>query len=275
MGWGRVVMLSIGELAHRAGVSVRMLRHYDALGLVEPLHVDPVTGYRWYSASQVGRVNSLVALKELGFTLAQCRALLDDGIPVDELRGMLRLRRAELEQRIEDDARRLAGVERRLRAIEKGLTMTNDTLRIQPLPALRLAQVSGAVNDTSEIPALVDVLISRLAATGIGGNGVRTYYGRPDGSKIDVAVGVPLAADTDPPAGLELARLPSEERAAVVTHGTADEDGDPWLTVDAALAERGLESHGVYRQVHVRDEGEGRPVFELQCPVRDSGCRGS
>ncbi|GAA5151194.1 hypothetical protein GCM10023321_17800 [Pseudonocardia eucalypti] len=145
--------------------------------------------------------------------------------------------------------------------------------RIQPLPAPRLAQVSGAANDTSEIPAMVDTLISRLAATGIGGNGIRTYHGRPDGSKIDVAVGVTLDAEADPPAGLELARLPAEERAAVVTHGTADDDGDPWLTVDAALAERGLESYGVYRQVHVRGEGEGRPVVELQCPVRDSGCR--
>ena len=48
-------MLSIGELARRTRVSVRMLRHYDELGLVKPHRVDPATGYRWYSASQVGR----------------------------------------------------------------------------------------------------------------------------------------------------------------------------------------------------------------------------
>lgn len=60
-------MLSIGELAAQTRASVRMLRHYDALGLVKPVQVDPHTGYRWYAASQVGRVNALMALKALGF----------------------------------------------------------------------------------------------------------------------------------------------------------------------------------------------------------------
>ncbi|WP_158891342.1 MerR family transcriptional regulator [Amycolatopsis anabasis] len=275
-------MLSIGELARRARVSVRMLRHYDAVGLVVPERVDPVTGYRWYATSQIGRVNSLVALRELGFTLDQCRTVLDDRVTVEQLRGMLLLRQAELEQRIETDTRRLAEVERRLRSIEEGLTMTTSTLRLEPLPALRLAQVSGEVNDVSEIGDMVDALsetlAARLAAAGVpmSGRGVRTYYGRPDGSKIDVAAGVPLAPDADPVTGLELAELPAEERAAVVTHRRAAEDTtDPWLTVDVALAERGLESYGTYRLVHLRDTDDDHEVVELQCPVRDSGaCAG-
>ncbi|RKS76260.1 DNA-binding transcriptional MerR regulator [Actinomadura pelletieri DSM 43383] len=269
-------MLSIGELARRTGVSVRMLRHYDTVGLVVPERVDPATGYRWYTPSQVGRVNSLVALKELGFTLDQCRALLDDRVSAGRLRGMLRLRQAELERRVQRDRRRLAEVERRLRAIEEGLTMVTGTLHLRPLPALRLAQVSGEVNDTSEIGAMVSALSETLAArlsaagTPLVGRGVRTYHGRPDGSKIDVAVGIPLPPGADPVAGLELAEVPAENRGAVVTHHRAAGDTlDPWLTVDVVLEERGLESWGVYRQVHMEGAADGLQVFELQCPVRE------
>lgn len=239
-----------------------MLRHYDSLGLVVPERVDPATGYRWYAPSQIGRVNSLLALKNLGFTLDQCAAVLDDQISVQELRGMLRLRQAELEQRIQTDSTRLAEVARRLRSIETGLTVTNSTLHIGSLPALRLAQISGEVNDISEIGDTVDQLVQKLPAPGT----VRTFYGRPDGSKIDVAVGMPLGADSQPIDGLEIVELAAEKPAAIVTHrGTEDDIADAWLTLDIALQERGLESYGLHRQIH-RDG-----VVELQCPVRQIG----
>ncbi|WP_433333946.1 MerR family transcriptional regulator [Spirillospora sp. CA-294931] len=255
-------MLSIGELARRTRVSVRMLRHYDALGLVEPQRVDPETGYRWYAPSQIGRVDTLVALKELGFSLDECRALLDERISADRLSGMLRLRRDELERRVQADTRRLAEVERRLRSIEEGLRMTHGTLRLEPLPALRLAQVSGEVNDTSEIAALHRELLARLNPS--DGRVVSTYNG---GSKIEVAVGVPLAPGQDPPDGLHLAELPAVERGAVLTRRPSTDD--PWLTVDAVLHERGLESHGPYREVTDGD------LVELQCPVRPARRRPS
>src|ERR671917_48630 len=86
-------MLGIGDFARHGRVSVRMLRHYDAIGLLRPAHVDRLTGYRSYDAGQLSRLNRIVALKGLGFTLQQVRSILDDEVSVEELRGMLRLRR--------------------------------------------------------------------------------------------------------------------------------------------------------------------------------------
>src|SRR3954451_19803834 len=83
-------MLSIGDFARLAGVSVRMLRHYAALGLLRPARVDPDSGYRSYTTAQLDRVNRLVALKDLGFSLEDCGRLLGDDVPVSQLRGMLR-----------------------------------------------------------------------------------------------------------------------------------------------------------------------------------------
>ena len=71
-------MLGIGEFARRGRISVRMLRHYDAMGLLTPAHVDEWTGRRAYEVSQLARLNRLVVLKELGFSLQQVKTMLDD-----------------------------------------------------------------------------------------------------------------------------------------------------------------------------------------------------
>jgi DNA-binding transcriptional MerR regulator len=92
-------MFSIGEFARFAGVSVRTVRYYDEVGLLPPVAVDPATGYRSYGADQLARLHRIVALKELGLSLRQLQPLLDDLDPT-ELRGMLQLRRAELEDRV-------------------------------------------------------------------------------------------------------------------------------------------------------------------------------
>src|SRR5256885_17212037 len=101
-------MFSIGDFARLGRVSVRMLRHYDAIGLLRPAAVDAASGYRFYQADQLRRLNRVVALKDLGFTLEQVRAILDDRVNADQLRGMLRLRRAQLEAQLAPDAGRLA-----------------------------------------------------------------------------------------------------------------------------------------------------------------------
>ncbi|ALM37597.1 MerR family transcriptional regulator [Streptomyces sp. FR-008] len=122
-------MFTIGDFARHGRVSVRMLRHYDATGLLRPARVDPANGYRHYTASQLSRLNRIIALKELGFTLQQVRDIVDEKVDAGELRGMLRLRRAELEDAVATANARLVQVEARLRAIEsEGHMPTHDVV---------------------------------------------------------------------------------------------------------------------------------------------------
>ena len=107
-------MFSIGEFARHGRISVRMLRHYDAVGVLVPAMVDPVTGYRFYQAGQLSRLNRIIALKDLGFSLRQVQQILDEEISAAELRGMLKLRQAELAAQIEADTARMSRIEARL-----------------------------------------------------------------------------------------------------------------------------------------------------------------
>ncbi len=54
-------MFSIGEFTRIGTVSIRTLRHYDEIGLLRPAKVDPETGYRGYSADQLGQLNRIGA----------------------------------------------------------------------------------------------------------------------------------------------------------------------------------------------------------------------
>src|SRR5437773_10906878 len=136
-------MFSIGEFARLGRVSVRMLRHYDAIGLLRPATVDPASGYRFYRADQLRRLNRVVALKDLGFTLEQVRAILDDQVNADQLRGMLRLRRAQLEAQLAADAARLAGVEARLKMIETEGRMSTEDVVVKQVAPVRVAELTG------------------------------------------------------------------------------------------------------------------------------------
>ena len=69
-------MFKIGDFARLGGVSVRALRHYDEIGLLSPADVDAGSGYRLYAAHQLGPLNRIVALKELGFSLTQIDGIL-------------------------------------------------------------------------------------------------------------------------------------------------------------------------------------------------------
>ena len=133
-------MFGIGAFARVAQVSVRTLHHYDDIGLLPPAQVDPQTGYRWYRADQLQRLNRILALRDLGLPLTEVRKVVDDEVSVDELRGMLRLRQAEARDHMAE-AERLSRVEARLRQIETEGRVGDYDVVVKPLELQHVALV--------------------------------------------------------------------------------------------------------------------------------------
>ncbi len=88
-------MFPIGDFSLLARVSRRLLTHCEMLGLLCPAGLDELSGNRYYSASQLPRLNRIVVLRELGFSTRDIGRLVDH-ITLAELRGMLLLRRCEI-----------------------------------------------------------------------------------------------------------------------------------------------------------------------------------
>ena len=116
-------MLKIGDFAKLAQVSTKTVRHYDKKGLLKPAWIDRFTGYRYYTVSQLAQLNRILALKDLGFSLAQIQQMLSEPLSLDELRGMFRLKHAELARHIAEEQARLERISDRLAQIEQEETL--------------------------------------------------------------------------------------------------------------------------------------------------------
>jgi len=269
-------MFSIGEFARHGRVSVRMLRHYDAVGLLQPAIVDRLTGYRSYEAGQLARLNRIVALKELGFTLQQVQSILDDKVGIEELHGMLRLRQAQLQSRMEADAARLTQVRSRLQIIETEGAMPSDDIQLKRIPAGRVAELTGRAAGfdpayiSPVIGPLYDELVTRLDSAGVKpvGPGIAYYeVGPEDDVVIHAAMPVNAAATAD--LGASIVELPEIVTAAtVVHHGSMDDVMSTIQTLARWIDANGYRSAGYSRELYL-ETGPDRSswVTELQEPV--------
>lgn len=265
-------MLSIGEFARLAGVSVRMLRHYDGIGLLRPERVDPATGYRSYGPSQLDRANRLVALKDLGFTLEEVGLMLA-GSGSERVALLLRERRAQLQSQLSDDTRRLRLVEARLRSIEKENPV--HTFTEASLPELRVAQLSATITEMAEIENEIGPMFDRvgaaLTAAGIAtvGPGVATYTDSPEGL---IAAAAEQIGDAPVPSPLQEARVAAVPRALVTRYDAVDLAGiqQAWQALVTEVDARGLRPSGPSRELYIEtpfDRDGARWVVDLQQPV--------
>ncbi|GGS77226.1 MULTISPECIES: MerR family transcriptional regulator [Streptomyces] len=270
-------MFTIGDFARHGRVSVRMLRHYDATGLLRPAHVDPVSGYRHYTAAQLARLNRIIALKDLGFTLQQVGDIVDEKVGAEELRGMLRLRRAELETAVAAAEARLVQVEARLRAIEsEGRMPTNDVV-IKNVGTLRVAELTATAAgfDPEEIGPVItplyDQLFRHLDAAGITptGPGVAYYEDAPEGGgRISVHAAVQVSAPLQDGA-FRVHDLPALDQAATIVHrGSMDAVVPTAQALAHWIDANGYRSTGYPREINLEcPENRDDWVTELQAPV--------
>lgn len=213
-----VGVYSIGTFADLGGVSIRMLRHYDQIGLLTPARVDSGSGRRSYGADQLDRLNRLVALKELGFTLSEVKQLLDDGIEPAEMRGMLRMRAIDLESRLLRDHQTLDRVQARLRLIESEAAMTVTEVVIKTIAPQRVIGLRDDVSPDSEadVEALFDRVITPMDGAAADRAAPISWRHRT-AETLHVYAGYLASSATV--AGLEAFELPATTVASVVRRG--------------------------------------------------------
>ena len=194
-------MFRIGEFSQIARVSGRLLRYYDSIGLLRPVRTDPQTGYRYYSAAQLGPLNRILALKELGLSLEQVARMLDNKISAEEIRGMLMLRKAELERSLAEEAGRLRHVESRLQQIdEQGALKDYDVVikstTEQPFLALRATfpRIDDVMTTLSDVARTVTARVPAQAREHL----IVVAHSDFDDEDLDLEIGFSLTRDVKP-----------------------------------------------------------------------------
>lgn len=271
-------MLNIGEFARLGQVSPRMLRHYDEIGLLKPERVEAANSYRLYSVHQLGRLHRIVALRDMGFSLDQIRELLLDDVSVVELRGMLRLRRAQIAQTVDDEQQRLRRVEAHLRALEWSDTMEPQDVIIKPTQPIRVAQATAGGLTQADIGEAFSRLMPQVTAhlESVGAKpGISVAVYQDDGGatpegEIVLSVGFDIG-DQDVPDSdtVRVVDLPVTEVAAAIYRGDADGIPAAWEPLARWIEDSGYQLVGNCRELYLEWDANdpSKDLVELQQPI--------
>lgn len=268
-------MYTIGEFAALGRVSVRMLRHYDAIGLLRPASVDASSGYRHYEVTQLRTLLRIVELRDLGCSLDDAADVLAAPEVPTALRDALERRRTQLRISLADDTAQLARLERRLSQLEGATTMSEIIYRrIEPATVY----TSSGIVPSGEEPATVIGRILPALQRALDTAGVDYqepgvfWYESVDGTD-DLRVHVSWRAGTDPRPGdgYELVELEAVEHAAVTVYrGDMAGIGQAWNSFAQAVVDDGGEPFGSCREIYLESEPlpQSDWVTELVQPLR-------
>lgn len=277
-------MFKIGEFSRLTRVSMKTLHHYDDVGLFKPAYVDRFTGYRYYRFDQLPRLNRILVLKGLGFSLEEIRQMLDDELDPAELRGMLRLRRAQLQRQAEEALEKLRQIEIRLKQIEQEDVMPQIDVLLKQVEPLTVAGAREVVPSPAQMRdrciTLNNQVCELIEIAGLKTNGISfaLYYSDEQGG-IDVEMAYVIEPPTVAPAPLKQARVHALSAVTVayaVYNGSYDDFGAVGQVHEALrrwIEENHYRVTGPSREFYLRPpSGPNDPqgVMEIQYPVEKS-----
>ncbi len=284
-------MLRIGDFSRLGQVTVRTLRLYDEMGLLKPAHVDDATGYRYYSSGQLSRLNRILVLKDMGFSLEQIACLLQSNLSADQLRSMFMMKQAELERDVHEKKMRLGRVETRLRQIEQEGQLPKYEVILKSIDLQTIISASQVVPARSDIPyyrqALFGLVYGWLKQAQIESPGPElTVYQNIYHSieYVEQEIGVEAAVVIDPCAlksstlpaangNVTIRELPAVQTAASVIHQGDPLDTDQAITALCSWIEaRGWSVIGPRREIYLSgSELESKDnksiTVEIQLPI--------
>ena len=235
--------LSIGAFSRVSGLTVKALRHYDEIGLLEPARVDESTGYRYYGLEQARPAEAIRRLRALEVPLDEIRELLgaDDAV----VRERLAVHRARLEGRAVETKRILDELDRIIDGREELVpdsAQLAPELEVKEVPARRVAFIAERAH-MEEMKKVVPRNINKVARAVD-----RRHTGAPfckcpapdaDGY-FETEIGWPVPDDVEVEPPVEVAEYPAATALVMKHVGPYEELGRSYRVMAEEMEERGL-----------------------------------
>ena len=138
-------MLKIGDFSKLSRISIRMLRHYDEIGLLVPKNTDRYTSYRYYSEEQLSVAGRITALKDMGFSLSTIREILKNYDNPEALTQYLLVKQTEMQEESEKISRRLLLLDTAIKRLRKDETAMNYNVTIKNLQERYVASLRQVI----------------------------------------------------------------------------------------------------------------------------------
>jgi DNA-binding transcriptional MerR regulator/effector-binding domain-containing protein len=288
-------VLKISEFSRLGRVPASTLRYYDEAGLLRPALVDAASEYRYYRIEQLEQLHRILALKDMGFALADIATIVARDPSPDELGDLFAGQLARLATEAEEARQRLQRARVRLDRLAPRTTGPRAEIVVKAADALQIATVRrtglamhaiGAVCEASYDALYRDLRRARVRPAPVLPPEV-TLYHNDDYTETDIDMEVAVVVGNTAAeakrlrdAGIDVRPLPAEPRVAAVVHQGGFHDLDETVAdLFHWLAASGLRSTGPLRELHLfgrvgqaeldhpRDD---RFVLELQVPFAET-----
>ena len=269
-------LFTIGEMHKLFAVPVRTLRFYDEIGLLRPERVDPRTGYRYYSAGQFERLNTIKYLRALGVSLERIRGFLENR-DTDVVELLLQEQLADTRRRLDELQRIERRIGRRLDDLRRARTAKTGVVLQKALPARAIAFLRQEIPQGGDLETPLAELQSHIrqdAAVFLGKVGVSIARERLYARQFDRYTGIFLFVEPEEQYGGPVLHLPAGEWLTVCYRGTHAHSAPSYELLLDEAARRGFELAEDSVEVTHIDAGftsdETQYLTELQVPVKKS-----
>lgn len=270
-------MFKIGDFSRLSRITVKTLRYYDEIGLLKPVKVDQFTGYRYYSADQLPRLNYIIALKNMGLSLEEVTTLISNDLTPHQMRDIFILKKGELQQRLNEEQKRLEQVENLLKQIEKEGTMPDYQITIKKVEPQLIASIRDVLPTYGDVGQLYGEIFKYLGKKWVfkpaGPPMLICHDGEYKEADVDVEAAVPIGKNIQGSDRVKVYELPVMEQAACTIYkGPYEGISEAYNAIMSWIESHGYQITGPDRELYFTDPSKVKDpsenVTEIQFPVK-------
>lgn len=270
-------MLKIGDFSKLSRVSIRMLRHYDDIGLLKPAEIDRFTGYRYYREDQLFTIGRITSLKDMGFSLADIVKMLDIYNEPAEMDAFLAEKQTELNEIAKQTEYRLTLLETARKRLRKEHNMNFD-VTVKTIPERYAATVQMIVPTYMDEGMLWNTMMGETVAAGeplVPADGclVAAQFLDPEYKEenVEILAWMTVKGTYKDTEHVKFQTMPAVKVASCIIKGSYDQMNDATATVVSWIGANGYKPNGpmfnIYHVSPAQTQNPDEYVTELCFPV--------
>jgi len=267
-------VLKIGDFSKLSRVSIRMLRHYDDIGLLKPAEIDTFTGYRYYQEEQLFTIGRITALKDMGFSLADIIRILENYEDKEKMEAFLLERQKELKKQSEETQYKLMLLETAQKRLRREQSMSYD-VTVKTIPERYAATVRMIIPSYEDEQRAWSVLHSECGGKVVPADpcltGAEFFDDEYKEENVDVRIWMTVKGTYENTEHVEFQTLPAVKVASCIVNGSYTQLTDATATAMAWIRDNGYTMNGpMFCIYHVSPAQTSNPdelVTEICFPV--------
>ena len=269
-------MIKIGDFSKLSRVSIRMLRHYDEIGLLKPETTDSFTGYRYYSPAQLPTANRITAFKDMGFSLASIAEIMKQYHDPEALGAFLAVKLEEVREEERETYTRITLIETAIQRLRKDeYSMKYDVTR-KTMPRRTVASLRKVIPNYQDERSLWELMGKETGCTLQMANpcySLAVFHdeGHRD-SDVDVEIQIAVQEQAENTENVVFKTVEPIEIASAVYKGGYDQIGAVNEAVAAWVSDNGYDYNGpgffIYHVSPGQDPNPENWVTEICYPIK-------